>query len=162
RRRHALGTRARLALELIYGTMARREDATLLGRQHAQAGMLSFKQHKTKQQVDIPILPELQDAIDAMPKAGHLTFMVTELGAPFSPAGFGNWFRDQRAAAGLPDGLSAHGLRKSGATRLAERGATDHQIMAWGGWASIREVQRYTKAANRKRMALQAADLLKA
>ncbi len=38
----------------------------------------------------------------------------------------------------------------------------DHEIMAWGGWTSIKEVQRYTKAANRKRMALQAAGKLKA
>jgi len=90
-----------------------------------------------------------------------LTFLVTERGQPFTPAGFGNWFRDQCDAAGLSN-LSAHGLRKSGATRLAEAGATDHEIMAWGGWTSVKEVQRYTKAANRKRLALQAADKLKA
>ena len=34
--------------------------------------------------------------------------------------------------------------------------------MAWGGWTSVKEVQRYTKAANRKRLALQAAGKLKA
>ena len=38
----------------------------------------------------------------------------------------------------------------------------DHEIMAWGGWTSIKEVQRYTKAARRKLMALRAADRLKA
>ena len=58
--------------------------------------------------------------------------------------------------------LSAHGLRKAGATRLAEHGCTDHEIMAWGGWSSLKEVQRYTNAANRKRLALQAAAKLKA
>lgn len=57
--------------------------------------------------------------------------------------------------------MRAHGLRKAGATRLAEHGCTDHEIMAWGGWSSIKEVQRYTKAANRKRLALQAARKLK-
>jgi len=90
-----------------------------------------------------------------------LTFLVTEYGKPFSPAGFGNWFREQCDGAGLSK-LSAHGLRKAGATRLAEAGATDHEIMAWGGWTSVKEVQRYTKAANRKRLALQAAGKLKA
>jgi integrase len=79
-----------------------------------------------------------------MPKAKHLAFLVTERGEPFTAAGFGNWFRDQCDAAGITD-LSAHGLRKAGATRLV--GATDHEIMAWGGWKTLREVQRYTAAA---------------
>jgi integrase len=92
-----------------------------------------------------------------MPKLQHLTYLVTEAGAPFSAAGFGNWFREQCDDAGLSD-LSAHGLRKAGATRLAEAGATDHEIMAWGGWKTLKEVQRYTAAANRKHLALQAAN----
>jgi hypothetical protein len=50
---------------------------------------------------------------------------------------------------------------KAGATHLAEHGATDHEIMAWGGWKTPREVQRYTAAANRKRLALRAADKIK-
>jgi integrase len=161
RTRHLLGTRARLALELLYGTMQRRGDIVRLGRQHIQGGTLSLRQQKTGAQVDIPVLPALQAAIDAIPKAEHLTFLVTESGKPFTAAGFGNYFRDQCDLAGLP-GLSAHGLRKAGATRLAEAGATDHEIMAWGGWTTVREVQRYTKAANRKRLAFQAAGKLKA
>jgi len=158
---HKLGTRARLALELLYGTMQARADVVQLGRQHVQADVISFRRQKTGNPVDIPILPELQIAIDAMPKAEHLTFLVTEHGKPFTPAGFGNYFRDQCDLAGLSN-LSAHGLRKAGATRLAEVGATDHEIMAWGGWTTLKEVQRYTRAANRKRLALQAAGKLKA
>jgi integrase len=159
RSRHALGTRPRLALELLYGTMASRNDVVRLGRQHVQAELLSYRRGKTANPVDIPVLPELRAAIDAMPKTEHLTFLVTEFGKPFTPAGFGNWFREQCDDAGIP--LSAHGLRKAGATRLAEHGCTDHEIMAWGGWSSIKEVQRYTKAANRKRLALQGARKLK-
>jgi integrase len=155
RRRHPLGTKPRLALELLYGTMAARADAARLGRQHIQGAIISFRRQKTKAPVDIPILPELAAAIDAMPKADHLTFLATERGAPFTPAGLGNWFRDQCDAAGVR--YSAHGLRKAGATRLAEAGATDHEIMAWGGWKTLKEVQRYTAAANRKRLAMQAA-----
>ena len=161
RKHYKLGTRGRPALELLYNTMGARADAVRLGRQHAQAGMISFRRQKTGNPVDIPILPELQAAIDAIPKAEHLAFLVTEHGKPFTPAGFGNWFRDQCNAAGLSN-LSAHGLRKAGATRLAEAGATDHEIMAWGGWTSLKEVQRYTRAASRKRLALQAAGKLKA
>jgi integrase len=161
RGRHKLGTRARLAMELLYGTMAARGDAVRLGAQHVQGGILSFRRGKTRAPVDIPILPELQAAIDLMPKAEHLAFMVTELGRPFTPTGFSNWFRVQCDLAGIPD-LSAHGLRKAGATRLAEHGCTDYEIMAWVGWKTLREVQRYTAAANRKQMAMQGAAKLKA
>jgi integrase len=162
RNRHKLGTRARLALELLYGTMQRRGDVVRLGRQHIQHGNLSLRQQKTGAQVDIPVLPELEAAIDAMSKADHLTFLVTEFGKPFTADGFGNWFRHQCKLAGVPTNLSAHGLRKAGATRLAERGCSDHEIMAWGGWTSIKEVQRYTTAANRKRLAQAAAKKLRA
>jgi integrase len=158
---HALGTRARLALELLLGTMQRRSDVVKLGPQHLENGILSLRQQKTDAEVDIPILPELQAAIDAMPKGGHLAFLITDQGKPFTAAGFSYWFGEMCKKAGLPKNLSAHGLRKAGATRLAEHGCTDHEIMAWGGWKTLAEVQRYTKAANRKRLAQQAAEKLK-
>ena len=98
---HKLGTRARLALELLYGTMQARGDVVRLGRQHAHGGTVSMRRRKTGAPVDIPVLPELQAAIDAMPKAEHLAFLVTEHGKPFSAAGFGNWFRDMCDQAGI-------------------------------------------------------------
>jgi integrase len=160
RAHHQLGTPARLALELLYGTMQRRGDVVRLGRQHIQNGILSLRQQKTGAQVDVPVLPELAAAINAMPQ-DQLTFLVDETGRPFTPKAFGRWFGIQCTAAGIPSDLRAHGLRKAGATRLAENGCTDHQIMAWGGWTSLKEVQRYTRAANRKLLALQAAAKLK-
>jgi integrase len=57
--------------------------------------------------------------------------------------------------AGCPD-ISAHGGRKATAHRLAEIGATTNHIAAITGHASLAEVDRYTKAANRKRMAREA------
>jgi integrase len=158
REHYPLGTRPRLALELLLGTMAARCDVVWLGAQHAPGTTLSYRRGKTGVPVDVPILPELRVAIDAMPK-GNLTFLMTEQGKPFTAAGFGNWFRDQCNAAAISK--SAHGLRKAGATRLAEAGATDHEIMAWGGWKTLAEVKRYTEAANRKRLAVQGAEKLK-
>ncbi len=157
---HKLGTQARLALELLYGTIQRRGDIVKLGPQHVLNGTLSLRQQKTGADVDIPILPELQFAIDAMPKGGHLAFLVTEHGKPFTAAGFGKWFREMCAQASIAKNLSAHGLRKAGATRLADHGCSHHEIMAWGGWITMKEVQRYTRAANRKRLAKQAAEKL--
>ena len=51
--------------------------------------------------------------------------------------------------------MSAHGLRKATARRLAEIGCSANQITITGH-ASLSEVQRYTKAADRKRMAREA------
>jgi integrase len=47
-------------------------------------------------------------------------------------------------------------LRKATARRLAEIGCSANQIAAITGHASLSEVQRYTKAADRKRMAREA------
>jgi hypothetical protein len=45
------------------------------------------------------------------------------------------------------------GLRKACCRRLAEAGCTAVEIMAISGHKSLAEVERYVKAANRKRMA---------
>lgn len=69
---------------------------------------------------------------------------------------FTNWFRDRCAEAGLPVGLSPHGLRKAFCRRAAEAGLTPHHIMSISGHQSLSEVTRYTEAANRERLAKEA------
>ncbi|MGB0553880.1 MAG: hypothetical protein ACPGQV_15145 [Alphaproteobacteria bacterium] len=51
------------------------------------------------------------------------------------------------------DGLSPHGLRKPAAVRPAEDGHSDHEIIAMGGWDTLKEVSHYTKGVRRKRLA---------
>jgi len=58
-----------------------------------------------------------------------MLFLVTQGGSGFTAGGFGNWFRDACRAAGIAE-RSAHGLRKSTATRLADAGCTEAQIKA--------------------------------
>ena len=153
---HRIGSRARLALALALYTGQRRGDLVKMGRQHIRNGTLTVDQGKTdggeQAHLEIPVHPKLGEIIDATP-SNHLTFLTTAQGRPFSPAGFTNWFRDMCNAAGLPKGLSAHGLRKAAARRLAELGCTAHEIASITGHASISEVQRYTTAADRKRLA---------
>jgi integrase/recombinase XerD len=48
---------------------------------------------------------------------------------------------------------TAHGLRKAAATRLAESGATPHEIMAITGHRTLDEVERYTRAVRQKQLA---------
>lgn len=90
-------------------------------------------------------------AIDATP-TGHMAFLVTAFGKPFTSNGFGNWFKKRCTEAGLPH-CSAHGLRKAGTAVLAERGATDREIMAVTGHVTSKEVDRYTRSARQKTLA---------
>ena len=150
-----IGTKARLALALFLYTGQRRSDIVRLGPQHTRDGWLTFTQAKNRNRspvkIAIPILPALQSVLDQS-KTGNLSYLVTEFGKPFTPEGFGNWFRKQCDAAGLPD-CSAHGLRKAGAAIAAENGATEKQLMAIFGWRSLKEVTRYTQAARQKILA---------
>jgi len=82
-----------------------------------------------------------------------MTFLTTSAGKPYEPRAFSNWFGAKYREAGLPLGLSAHGLRKAMCRRLAEAGCSAHQIKAISGHASLKEVERYTKAVDQKRMA---------
>jgi integrase len=161
--RHPVGSMARLALAIFLFTGTRRSDAVTLGRQHERDGWFKFRQFKGRNRnpidIEIPILAELREVIDATPSKGDLTYLVTEYGRPFTRAGFGNKMRDWCNQAGLPQ-CSSHGLRKAGAAIAAERGATVHQLMAIFGWITLKEAERYTRAAERKRMAGQAMHLL--
>ncbi len=152
---HQVGSRARLAMALLLYTAGRREDAVRLGPQHVRNGRIRFVQakneHRKPVHVDLPLSRELNDIIVATP-TGHLVFLVTEYGKPFSTKGFGNKMRAWCDEAGLPQ-CSAHGLRKAAATRLAENGATVEEIMAVTGHSTLRQVENYTRDANRAKMA---------
>jgi integrase len=153
-RHHPAGSRARLAFALLLYTGQRRSDVVRMGRQHTRGGAIEVKQVKTGREVWIPVHEALASII-AETATSNLTFLVTDQGKPYSAAGFGNWFRDQCRAAGL-HGCSAHGLRKAAARRLAEAGCSAHETSAITGHASLREVARYTEAADRRKLAASA------
>jgi integrase len=149
---HPLGTMPRLALALLLYTGQRRSDIVAMGLQHVRGDLISVRQRKTGTPLLIPMHPALQAAIEATP-SGHLTFLATAFGRARTANGFGTWFRECCNAAGLANGTSAHGLRKAACRRLAEAGCSANEIKAISGHASLREVERYTKAADQERMA---------
>jgi integrase len=148
----AIGTRERLALAVLLYTGQRRGDVVRLGRQHVKGGVLMVRQSKTGTVVALPVHPTLATILAAS-KTGQLTFLTTTNGEPFTPAVFTNWFGNACRGAGLPIGLSAHGLRKAMCRRLAEAGCTVHEIQAISGHASLKEIERYTKGVEQKRLA---------
>jgi integrase/recombinase XerD len=143
RTRHPLGTKARLALDLLMYTTGRREDVVRLGPQHVRNGRVQFRQakneHRDPVDIDIPAHSALLASIEATPSR-HMTFLVTKHGKPFTPAGFGNWFRDQCDQANLRH-CSAHGLRKATSVALARAGASPHEIQAVTGHRTLSEVK---------------------
>ena len=123
------------------GTMQRRSDAVKLGPQPvSRTEFFHCIGRKSSAPTSIyPVLPELQAAIDAMPKGGHLGVPDDRARQAIhcrlaSATGSARGVCQPAAPARNP---SAHGLRKAGATRLADHGCTDHEIMAWGGWRTL-------------------------
>ena len=149
---HSVGTMARLALAIGVYTGLRRGDAVGIGPQHVRDGVLAVRQEKTGGALRIPLHTDMLAILDATP-SGNMAFLVTSFGKPFSDAGFGAWFRKRCNEAGLSQDCSFHGLRKAACRRLAEAGCSANEIAAISGHASLREVERYTKAADQERMA---------
>ena len=155
-RYHPIGTKPRLALALLLHSAQRRSDVVRMGRQHIRetpdGPALYVKQRKTGVELLIPIHPELAAVLDATPSE-HLTFLVTATGKPYGDNHFSRRFREWCDAAGLPKRCSAHGLRKAACRRDAENGCSGNEIMAHSGHGSMKELVRYTKAADQARLA---------
>ena len=154
RARWPLGTRERVAFDVLLHTGLRRGDAVMLGRPHVKAGVIRIKTAKTGEPVAIVICAELAATLAAGP-CGDLTFIAGEKGMPRVKASFGEWFRVACHAAGVRK--SAHGLRKAAATRDANDGYTEAELEAKYGWRGGRMASHYTRSADRERLSIEAA-----
>lgn len=161
RARWPIGSATRAAMELLRFTGARISDAVRIGPgMVARDGVLTYRQVKTGGLAHIPwtcALPDfaahlghdrdlMRQSLEAL--SGQMTYLAAK-GRTRSEKALGTMIREAAIAAGLQK--SAHGLRKSLATELAEGGATAHQIGAWTGHETLREVDHYTKSADRRR-----------
>lgn len=148
---HPLGTTARTAFHLAFDGGLRRSDVVRIGRQHRDETHLRIEQKKTGRTVAIMVTPDLAEALDTAPNGG-LHYVQTAYGKPFSEKGFGGAVRRWVEQAGLPKGLSLHGLRKADGVRMAEAGATENEIAAKLGHTDTRSASIYTKGANQQRL----------
>lgn len=151
RERHALGTRARVALEILLCTAQRRSDAASMGEAPDKPGFVKVRQLKTDAYLTIPMHRDLKAAANACP-SGRPWFIVSAKGRPYTKESFGNWFKERCVEAGLPH-CSAHGLRKAAARRMAEIGLPNQLIKAITGHTTDSEVSRYTKRADQAKRA---------
>jgi integrase len=148
--RWPLGSRHRVWIAVLLYTGLGRGDAVRIGRQHVRDGIATIRMEKTGTEVHLPILPELQEAIDRGPTP-DLAFVCGSNGKPMTKESFGNAFADACRAAGVKK--SAHGLRKIGATRAANNGATVAALDAIYGWSGNKMASLYTANADRARFA---------
>lgn len=154
RARWQVGTRERLAMELLYWTGLRRGDVVRLGRQHIGAdGMARLKTEKTGKVVSVfmsPLLP----LIEASP-TGDLVLIAGESGRPLAKESFGTLFHKWCVAAKVTK--SAHGLRKLAAIEVAEAGGSEMHLKALFGWESHDQSAVYTRNARQEMLSKEAS-----
>jgi len=152
---HRPGTVAHLATTLMLYTGAARTDAVELGWKNIEKERIAYRRKKTRRSggvlISIPMHPDLAAALDTCPRTSF-TFLQTAQGRVRSSNGLSNLMRRWCAEADLPD-CTSHGLRKACARRLAEAGATAHEIASVTGHKTLSEVQRYTERADREGLA---------
>jgi len=166
REKFPIGTQMRLAIELMNALALRRSDLILLGPPSTYDGVLAdgrpatflkYTQFKNRARhpshIDTPIPTDVLAIIKATKTVGMKTWLVGARGKPLQKWDLTRWFTDQIATAGLPARCTPHGLRKRCCTDMAERGCTIHQIQSVSGHLTTKEVERYTKMADRARNA---------
>lgn len=146
-----VGTRERLAKDLLLYTALRRSDMVLIGPANRKGDRLYLDHAKNDAETSIPILAPLAESLAPFEDTAG-TYLQTQFGRPFTGPGFGNWFRERCDQAGLKH-CSAHGLRKAMSRRLAESGATNQQGRAVTGHKTDKEFTRYAEKASKAKMA---------
>jgi integrase len=151
-KRWPIGTKQRLAFALMLYTGQRRSDVHRMTWADIDDGRIQVVQQKTGAKLEIRIHHELAKVL-AKTDRDHVTILNTAYGRPFSVDGFSGFMRDAIKGADLPLAAQPHGLRKAAGRRLAEAGATAHQIMAVLGHKSLAEAERYTRQADQRHLA---------
>ncbi|WP_299411923.1 tyrosine-type recombinase/integrase [uncultured Sulfitobacter sp.] len=149
-----IGTRERLVMELCVGTGQRIGDVLEMRWSDIQDGAFVVKQNKTNKELWVPILPELQTALNVASR--HSVFILTnEKGTNrWSYRGASQAIRNVRQQVGALN-YDIHSWRYNAACELLEAGCEDDLIAAVTG-QSPAMVLHYTKKVRQKLRAIQA------
>lgn len=138
---HPLGSKPRLAFDLLLYGAQRSADVRFLTHRAIEGGRIRLKQSKTSTAVDVPVVAPLRASLDAGP-LGAILLLENNRGTAYTPKGFYNLVKRACIKAGLPH-CSPHGLRKSAAARLQAAGCTDREGMAITGHKSVKMYREY-------------------
>jgi integrase len=150
--RWPLGTRERLAFDLLLYSAQRVGDVVRMQRSDIRNSVVTVVQQKTGVEVFVPLHPALARSIKAGPSKG-IYLVGDKNGRPVARRTLTVLISVAAKAAGLPAECVAHGLRKAALRRLAEHGATSKEMQAISGHRSLAEIERYTQQADQRRLA---------
>lgn len=161
RNHHDVGAMARLAFEVLYHTGLRISDAVDFGPHQLINNIYEVRTKKTGRIAYIPRPRELTAIAMQTPAANTAVLRVdcppyirSKYNRAFTAKSFPARFRSWCDEAKIAKRCSSHGLRKKRAVIKAEGGATAHDLMSFFAWDSLSEAERYTREADRRRIAI--------
>lgn len=155
--RWPIGTTPRLVYSIALYFGHRRGDVSKVKPADLRIAFANVVQQKTGKALVLPIHPNLQDAIDAIPDIEtRETVVLTHWGKPFSAKSLTGKMARWTKAAGIPPGYTLHGLRKTLGKALAEYEATTRQLMGMLGHDNIEHAELYSREAEQKKLAIAA------
>ena len=150
------------AMMLALYTGQRRSDLVRIEWKDYDGKVIHVIQRKTGVELWIPVHPKLKRHLDGMGMRVSIRkpfaldrILVNFYGLPWAPESLRAAFKRHSAKIGLK-GKMLHGVRKTTASILGEMGCTSLQIMSITGHQSMKEVERYTHGAEKKKLALEA------
>jgi len=144
---------------LLY-TGQRAGDIVKMRRSDISRGSIRVIQEKTGAELSIPLRPALLAAIKATPAKG-VTLIGDANGRPIKRATLTRLMKKAVQSASLPSHCVPHGLRKATMRRLAESGSSAKEIASISGHRTLKEIERYTAAADQARLSKSAMAKLK-
>lgn len=141
----------RRALTLAVHTGQRRGDLVAARWSDISSGVWRLQQEKTETRLAIPLHPDLAAEMARWPRTA-VTVLTKHDGTPWARDGLTMAVMRVMESIGRK-GLNMHGLRSLAAVRLAEAGASVHEIAAVTGHASLAHVALYTRGVDQARLA---------
>jgi integrase len=153
-------------------TLGRLSELAALKWSHVRQRDLTFVDPKNGKPRKVPISTRLRAALDTLPRSGPFVFSKHHVkkhhygataakrrGITAPPANTGQrpaensiarMFADACTKAGVNrgranDGITFHGLRGTGATRMLAAGVDIRTVQMIGGWSDLRSVMRYLR-----------------
>lgn len=152
KRKYPKGSNPRKCLAMILFTSREISGVRMLGRGDVRDGMIRGYRQKTWVDATTPVLPILKDELGE--DYDDLVWLRAAHGDAYSIKSLSQTFSRWATDADLPE-LSAHGLRKSVATILAELGISQQTIMAVLSHTDARQAQIYIQDAQMKLRAIE-------
>jgi integrase len=149
---YPLGTMQRTIYALALYTGQRRGDLVRFRWADFETNQIDFVQQKTGKRLRLPVLAHLRAALKAAPRHGEYV-LSTVKGEQRSAEGLTNDWGRWTERAGLTEGATIHGLRKTLGKLLAEQGATTRELMDALGHDAIAHAELYSREAEQEMMA---------